>query len=91
MSITCLALRAFPQHRCLHPQVFYIFGAVGLAWTVWWERLMGDIARQEPEAAQSLLQGRPNESAADSVVPWRAFLRNRPVQALAVTHFTNNW
>lgn len=25
------------------------------------------------------------------VVPWRAFLRNRPVQALAYTHFCNNW
>lgn len=24
-------------------------------------------------------------------VPWRAFLRNRPVQALAYTHFCNNW
>lgn len=24
-------------------------------------------------------------------VPWRAFLRNKPVQALAYTHFCNNW
>ena len=24
-------------------------------------------------------------------VPWRAVLRNRPVQALAYTHFCNNW
>ena len=24
-------------------------------------------------------------------VPWRAFLRNTPVRALAYTHFCNNW
>ena len=29
--------------------------------------------------------------SAQQVVPWRAFLRNRPVQALAFTHFCNNW
>ena len=23
--------------------------------------------------------------------PWRAFLRNTPVRALAYTHFCNNW
>lgn len=27
----------------------------------------------------------------DEVVPWRGFLRNRPLQALAYTHFCNNW
>ena len=25
------------------------------------------------------------------VTPWRAFLRNTPVRALAYTHFCNNW
>ena len=69
-----------------------MFGAVGLAWTLWWERLMGSIALQEPEAAKMLLEGRPDEAGTtDSSVPWRAFMRNGPVQALAVTHFTNNW
>lgn len=24
-------------------------------------------------------------------VPWRGFVRNRPLQALAYTHFCNNW
>lgn len=24
-------------------------------------------------------------------IPWRSFLRNRPIQALAYTHFCNNW
>lgn len=27
----------------------------------------------------------------DDSVPWRAFIRNRAVQALAFTHFCNNW
>lgn len=25
------------------------------------------------------------------ITPWRAFLRNAPVRALAYTHFCNNW
>ena len=74
-------------------QVFYLFGAVGLGWTFWWERLMTSIAIQEPEAAKMLLDGRSDENGAlsDDIVPWRGFLRNGPVRALAVTHFTNNW
>ncbi len=29
--------------------------------------------------------------AAEEPMPWRAFLRNTPVRALAYTHFCNNW
>lgn len=59
---------------------------------------MGDIAMKEPEAARRLVEGSSSDEAGTaetpqhpSSVPWRAFLRNRPVQALAFTHFTNNW
>lgn len=30
-------------------------------------------------------------AASDEAMPWRAFLRNTPVRALAYTHFCNNW
>ena len=69
-------------------QVFYFFGAVGLVWSLWWERLMGDCAVRDPEFAEAL-DGRADKS--DVPVPWRAFLRNRPTQALAGAHFVNNW
>lgn len=75
-------------------QVFYLFGAVGLAWTAWWEKIMNDIALQEPEAADLLINSRSTGDSDASIadaVPWRAFLRNTPVRALACTHFVNNW
>lgn len=74
--------------------VFYLFGAVGLAWTAWWEKIMNDIALQEPEAADLLINSRSTGDSDASIadaVPWRAFLRNTPVRALACTHFVNNW
>lgn len=71
--------------------VFFIFGLVGLGWTWWWERLMAGIAVREPEAMTLLSEDRSGGGGAAAAVPWRAFLRNRPVQALACTHFCNNW
>ena len=35
-------------------QVFYAFGAVGLVWTLWWERLVTDIGVRDPGFAQAL-------------------------------------
>lgn len=56
---------------------------------------MKGIMASDPEMAAKL-EGRPEDSREDGKtkqppVPWRAFLRNRPVQALAYVHFCNNW
>ncbi|KAI3427037.1 hypothetical protein D9Q98_006978 [Chlorella vulgaris] len=37
------------------PSVFYLFGGVGLLWTVWWERLMVEVTAQDPELGAALL------------------------------------
>lgn len=110
------------------PSVFYLFGGLGVAWSLWWEQLVRSIAQKEPEFAETLTAGSPfsrqqhgaasSSSSVDRVeqraddgangagaplsshggvinhsetVPWRGFLRNRAVQALAYTHFCNNW
>lgn len=80
------------------PTVFYAFGILGLGWAVWFEHIQTQIAAQDPEVAAKL-QGyqRHSGSAAalstadEETVPWRGFLRSRPVQALAYAHFCNNW
>lgn len=76
-------------------QVFYLFGGTGLLWSWWWESVMKGVARQDPALVRKL------EVSFDTIdepagkakqgVPWRAFLRCRPVQALAYVHFCNNW
>ena len=69
-------------------QVFYLFGGIGLVWSLWWERLMEGVLDTEPEIAEAL-DG--YAGGQQQQVPWRAFLRNRPVLALGFTHFCNNW
>lgn len=75
-------------------QVFYGFGVAGLVWVIWWERLVADMAVQEPEVVEQLQKTVPmgaSGEATQDTVPWRAFIRNGPLRALAYTHFTNNW
>ena len=65
---------------------------------------MARIAVQEPELAAALVHKQPHGPSSqqgstalaagkeeEESVPWRAFIRNRPLQALAYTHFCNNW
>lgn len=74
----------------------------GVIWSLWWERLMADISLEEPAVSTALTErlgaapaaqtvGQQAGGAAAEPVPWRGFLRNRAVQALAYTHFCNNW
>lgn len=82
-------------------QVFYGFGLAGLAWSVWWEAVVKGIEASEPEEHAKLTRTSRQQAAAaaapgaaaaaEEPMPWRAFLRNTPVRALAYTHFCNNW
>lgn len=83
--------------------VFVVFGAAGLVWVAWFERLLAQIEEADPEIITDLdnppkvtVRGRvgePRPSTADDpgAIPYRAFVRNKPVQALMFTHFCNNW
>ncbi|CAG9464006.1 unnamed protein product [Pedinophyceae sp. YPF-701] len=70
--------------------VFIVFGGLGLLWTAWWEAEMKRmlLAGEGPEAAPLSL---PKSDSDTGALPWRGFLRSRPLQALAFTHFCNNW
>ncbi|MEW5305543.1 MAG: hypothetical protein WDW36_008077 [Sanguina aurantia] len=61
--------------------LFLLFGALGLIWVAWFGTLMERIALEDPQVA---LQMQPP-------VPWRAMLRNPPLQALMAVHFCNQW
>lgn len=73
--------------------VFYIFGVLGIAWVLWFQKVMADIEISDPEVAYQL--SAPAESSASDPssmsTPWRGFARNGPLRALAYTHFCNNW
>ncbi len=60
---------------------------------LWFQTVMAGIEVNEPEVAAALLAPAEGDTAgsAAGATPWRAFLRNAPVRALAYTHFCNNW
>ena len=82
-------------------QVFYGFGAAGLLWSTWWESVVSAMAEDDPESHRLLTEtaasraaqarGAARQPAQQEAMPWRAFLRNGPMRALAYTHFCNNW
>jgi len=74
------------------PAVFYIFGAVGFVWFIFWWHIAAD----KPEVpAESALPEQPGCSAPDDAeekaIPWRRILRQKPVWAIIVAHFCSNW
>lgn len=76
-------------------QVFYGFGAAGLLWSTWWESVVNSMAEEDPEAHKLLTESAASRALSsaqpEQAMPWRAFLRNGPMRALAYTHFCNNW
>eukprot|EP00210_Caulerpa_lentillifera_P007326 g7002.t1 len=72
------------------PAVFYIFGGLGLVWTLWWALLLRCIAQTDPLTYSELI-GHKKKDHLQHEIPWRAMLRCRPLRALIYTHFCNNW
>ena len=64
------------------PAAFYSFGAVGAVWWFFWHTRIDASALQRA--------GEPVE-AAPPPLPWSSLLRSKPVWAIIVCHFCNNW
>ena len=70
----------------------------GFVWYLWFQGVVSSITKSDPEVAALLSSGCPTSSLVSSSsssgmgsIPYRAFLRSRPVQALMFTHFCGNW
>lgn len=71
--------------------LFLCFGAVGLVWYVWFDSLLQQVRAENPELVDKLDHKGGPCTETGSAVPYRAFIRSPPVQALMFTHFCNNW
>jgi ACS family sodium-dependent inorganic phosphate cotransporter len=70
------------------PAVFYLFGATGFVWAVFWWPLAAD----RPAHPVDVELADPAEAHAESgATPWREILSKAPVWAIIVSHFSNNW
>jgi MFS family permease len=77
------------------PWAFYSFGAVGVAWWIFWQtRVQADPDRHPTIAAHERAQiAEANSAGADASKPpsLRTLLGCMPVWAIIVGHFCNNW
>ena len=76
------------------PSVFYLFGAVGFAWTAVWfvraHRYPANDPKISPQELQ-LLKEQNQESEDTPPVPWRRLLSSTAIWALFINHFCSNW
>lgn len=78
------------------PASFYVFGALGLAWTGYWLRTVANDPAHDARVAATeralLLECASSRHGAQRpATPWRLFLRAPPVWALVAAHFAHNW
>lgn len=74
--------------------VFYLFGAVGVVWTVAWFRTAYNSPREHPRispAELALLTDETDLRPEKAPVPWRQILGSSAVWALIINHFCSNW
>lgn len=76
------------------PSVFYVTGAVGLVWSIFWFFLVFDSPAQHPriskeeraEIETKIAEGEGGKSVKPTSVPWLQMLLNLPVWAIIITH-----
>ena len=76
------------------PAAFYVFGAAGLLWVIFWTRgVEADPASDARVGAseRALLVGMAASTPAVDKLPLRRLLLRAPVAAIVTAHFTGNW
>ncbi|GFW06674.1 hypothetical protein TNCV_3287751 [Trichonephila clavipes] len=77
------------------PSVFYIFGALGVIWTVFWLLFVYETPEKHPyiseEEIKVIRYGQDHKTWEKSPTPWKSILSSFSVWALVITHFGQNW
>lgn len=73
------------------PAVFYLFGAAGFIWFVFWWPLAADRPDGPLDPDLDAQSGRDPQREERKGVPWRLILSKKEVWAIIVAHFCNNW
>lgn len=88
-SVIGYSLSPVILHSLNWQAIFLSFGAMGLAWCLWFEQLLAGVGQQDPEFMRQISSAR--EDSKELEVPWRALLRCSSVRTLMCTHFCYNW
>ena len=76
------------------PSVFYIFGALGVVWYLFWEARAASSPSEDAActpAEKAYIAASAVGPAPAQAIPWRQLLSRAPVWALIVCHFCHNW
>lgn len=63
------------------PMPFYIFGAFGIVWAVFWYGMVRE--GRSPDV--------PEESGTSRSIPWGRLLSSKAIWAIIINHFCSNW
>lgn len=74
---------------------FYLFGLVGVIWYIAWQKLVTTMPQDHPGISNAELtylnENAPASGTVEKAIPLRHFLKNKPLWAIIVAHFCNNW
>ncbi|KAK9843080.1 hypothetical protein WJX74_006724 [Apatococcus lobatus] len=76
------------------PSVFYIFGSLGLVWSVFWQRSASSSPHDDEfmtEKERKYVTENTVSKGSVGRIPWKKILSKRPVWALILSHFCHNW
>lgn len=76
------------------PSVFYVFGAIGVGWFLWWNRKAASSPAEDTIISTAEKRYISRNTAVQkplNKIPWRELLSKPPVWALIVSHFCHNW
>ncbi|MGH0185892.1 UNVERIFIED_CONTAM: hypothetical protein FKN15_019488 [Acipenser sinensis] len=95
-TFVALPLTGFMCQSLGWPSVFYIFGAAGCVWSVFWFTLVSDEPRSHPRISKSELNYITDSigsqgSAQGWSVPALSMLGSLPLWSIVVAHFSANW
>jgi len=95
-TLTAIIVTPFLAVKFGWPSVFYVFGVVGLIWLAFCCFLVSDEPEKDARMGKAEREMFRDEhekgkSSDSEPIPWRALLTQKPVWAIIVAHFCNNW
>ncbi|XP_034965498.2 sialin isoform X2 [Zootoca vivipara] len=75
--------------------VFYIFGALGVLWFIFWMLIVSDTPETHKRISHAekeyILSSLTDQLSTQKSIPWEAILTSLPLWAIVVAHFSYNW